>query len=452
MSKDLYVVHCIDTEGPLYESIEATFERLNGILRVDVEPSVATLRKIQAGQYPLDGKEEIAARIFSPELLHYNDTWDKIDVMLDEILSSSYRMKYKDSTGNGWRYSWFALDHVGFDTNPRRRDIGYHNVFDHYWTRLGHEGDENDEIHWHFHPMSTYREAHVCAGSFLRSPHLLEVLCRRIVDRNWFPSCFRAGFHTERPDSHWFLEQWIPFDFSNQSVRSDDMEKDQSDLCDGRFGDWRRAPSDWSFYHPAHEDYQVPGNCNRVMFRCLNIGTRLRLLDEDEVDRAFSRADSGLPTVLAFADHDFRDMRRDIDLAHAMISRAAEKYPDVCWRHSGAKAAAQAVLGYSSDKKRIELNLQLEQGSGAPRLSIVSNMDTFGTQPFIAIKTLDKRYLTDNLDVQEPKRRWTYVFDDQTVPFNAIESIGVASNAQNGSCCVVRLDTNGTVIENTFYP
>ena len=31
MSKTLYLVHAIDTEGPLYESLEATFERLEKI-------------------------------------------------------------------------------------------------------------------------------------------------------------------------------------------------------------------------------------------------------------------------------------------------------------------------------------------------------------------------------------------------------------------------------------
>ena len=28
----------------------------------------------------------------------------------------------------------------------------------------------------------------------------------------------RAGFHCERPDSHLFMEQWIPFDLSNMST------------------------------------------------------------------------------------------------------------------------------------------------------------------------------------------------------------------------------------------
>ena len=30
-SKNLYVVHCVDAEGPLYESIHATFDRLKQI-------------------------------------------------------------------------------------------------------------------------------------------------------------------------------------------------------------------------------------------------------------------------------------------------------------------------------------------------------------------------------------------------------------------------------------
>ena len=37
---------------------------------------------------------------------------------------------YKDSFGNGWVFNWHCLDHVGYINNPRRRDMGYHNIFD----------------------------------------------------------------------------------------------------------------------------------------------------------------------------------------------------------------------------------------------------------------------------------------------------------------------------------
>ena len=76
------------------------------------------------------------------------------------------------------------------------------------------------------------------------------------------------------------VEQWMPFDLSNQSCGSRESDS-QSEY--GRFGDWRRAPSDWSVYSPDHDDYQTSGSCRRHIARCLNIGTRLRLLGIEDV-------------------------------------------------------------------------------------------------------------------------------------------------------------------------
>lgn len=35
MGNIVYVVHCVDTEGPLYESIEVTFELIKNIFNLD---------------------------------------------------------------------------------------------------------------------------------------------------------------------------------------------------------------------------------------------------------------------------------------------------------------------------------------------------------------------------------------------------------------------------------
>lgn len=448
MTAPLYVVHAIDTEGPLHEPLSATFERLEKIVGLKLPADRDTLARLRRKQIDLGGKEDIAALVVSEQLLNYNDTWDKVDAMLEELLSEDYRKRYADSTGNGWIFSWFLLDHIGYDVNPRRRDIGYHNIFDHYIDILRETGSRQDDVQFHFHPMSTYREAHVCATSYLRSPHLLEVLARRVVDRSWFPSCFRPGFHAERPDAHWFLEQWLPFDFANQATEDD--VRAQMDVAAGRLGDWRRAPRDWSHYHPSHDDYQVPGNCNRTIFRCLNVGTRFKLLDEREVKAAFARADSGKPTILAFTNHDFRDMRIDVASTHALIAAAAKQYPRVEWRHAKAKDAARAVLG-RQNASPLRLEARLVVLEGAARLEVTANHDTFGPQPFLAIKTRDKRYLSDNFDVQIPKRHWTYTFDSDTVPLSAIEQIGIASNDINGSTHVVNLSADGQLVRESSY-
>ncbi len=186
------------------------------------------------------------------------------------------------------------------------------------------------------------------------------------------------------------------------------------------------------------------------MFRCLNVGTRFKLLDEAEVRKAFERANSGKPTILAFTNHDFRDMRNDVADTHAIISKIAKYYPKVPWEHSSAKQAARKVLGRENNEP-LKLTANLNQDGEAPRLEVTANHATFGPQPFLAIKTKDKRYLTDNFDTQTPKHHWTYTFDADTVPISAIEQIGVASNDLNGSTFVVNLSPDGTILNEQSY-
>ena len=38
--KVLYIVHCIDTEGPLNETLDATFERLESIFDIKITPTM----------------------------------------------------------------------------------------------------------------------------------------------------------------------------------------------------------------------------------------------------------------------------------------------------------------------------------------------------------------------------------------------------------------------------
>ena len=109
--KIVYVVHCIDTEGPLYESLNATFERLKDAFGIDLKPSKETLKKLQDKEIDLGSKEtaEAVATLVEPKRLYYNDTWTKIDTMLDNITSAKFRKKHEDSFGGGWIYNWFEF-------------------------------------------------------------------------------------------------------------------------------------------------------------------------------------------------------------------------------------------------------------------------------------------------------------------------------------------------------
>lgn len=446
MSAIVHVVHCIDTEGPLHESLEATFERLRAIFDIDLPPDAATLRQLQNAELDLGGIEAQVARVIAPDLLDYNHTWDKLDAMLERVMAAKFRTRTKDSFGGGWVYNWFCVDHVGYATNPRDRDLGQFHIHDHYRAMIAKTGSDQDALHFHFHPVSFAAAGnHAATRYFNDGGRLYDILARYVIDKQWFPCAYRPGFHSERPDSHWFLEQHVPFDYANQATVQD-LDAQQLDISGGRFGDWRRAPVNWQPYHPAHDDHQTPGDCRRWIMRCLNVGTRLRLLDQGDVDQAFQEASDGKPTVLAFANHDYRDIAPDVTRVMDMLHSATERHPGVRFKFSEARAAAREALDLRPDPA-FALDLALTDN----RIDITATTPTFGPQPFLALKTKDGAYHHDNLDMGEPFKRWSYTLDEQTLPMERIEKIGVAACDGSGAVSVAVFDAaSGQVNAKTF--
>lgn len=431
---NLYIVHCIDTEGPLTETLAATFHRVSSTFGLQLPANSETLLKLQNRQLDLNGLEGAVARMVAPELLAYNTNWDGIRSMLDDLLSERFRRRMLDDSGNGWVYSWHCMDHMHYPENLRHKDVGYGNVFRFYRDVLDETGSIQDELNWHFHPVSIIGNPLHAATSYTNSYAALnEILCRRILEDGWFPVVNRPGFHAERPDSNAFLEQWIPFDYANQAYED---EGDQPDIMGGRFGDWRRASSSWRGYNPSHDDYQQPGSCRRTIFRCLNVGTRLRTLMKNHVRQAFTEAREKGAAILAFSDHDYRDIRPDVDAVRAMIAEVRPDFPDVSLRFSGAEAAARNLLGVASEPSP-KLSLRLVDRRLVVRLE---GGQIFGPQPFLALKGREGRVFHDNLDVQEPGCLWTYTLDSQTLVPSALAVAGVGTAGRYGGFHVARLE------------
>ncbi|WP_318401296.1 hypothetical protein [Photobacterium leiognathi] len=421
MKKILHIVHCIDTEGPLTEDLDATFERLKNIFKIELEPTKENLEKIQSGNIVHEKKNDIM-KVFSKELLKYNNSWKDIDVMLDYCMSSDFRNSMQDDFGQGWIYSWHCMDHAGYKDNPRRKDTGFGNVFKFYQNKISETNSNHDEINWHFHPLSFDRNPLKAATSYYNSMDiLLEVICRRVIEERWYPATNRPGFHSERPDSHLFLEQWIPFDYANQRYDYDDG---QEDLIEGRFGDWRRAPKSWCGYHPSIWDYQAEGNCKRVIFRCLNVGTRFNLLTEKHVREAFEDANVNGKAILAFADHDYRDIAPDVQYIQKLINDVKNEYPDVKVKFSGATEAARDLKNYNINHEEIKTQSYIK---GNKLIIDIIKGELFSSQPFLALKDKSGHYYHDNLDVIDFGNKYQYVFDDQTLKLDSIDKIGIAS-------------------------
>lgn len=444
MTGTVYIVHAIDTEGPLYESIESKFERLSELYGIEnIEPSQENLNKLEKGEIDLGGKTEQIKEILKSHKAFTLGSWQEIDEMLSRVCSKEFRNQFPDDDGNGWVFNWFCMDHVGYVNNPRKRDMGYHNIHDHYINLINSQPWSRDTIEYHFHPMSTYKDAHRCATHYLRTSDLYEGICRRIIDRNFFPSSYRAGFQAERPDSHWFLEQYIPYDISNMATE-DTSDIDASiDFKNGRSGNWRKAPSDWSVYHPSHDDYQVVGSCRRLIGRALNLRSRIAGMTQEEMDKAFERANQGLDTVVGLCSHDWRDLEPEILSALDYLKASIKKYPNVEFKYSQTKAAFHSQLDNKYDsQKPLKLTLKFSQeipGDDVPFIEIKTEQGkVFGPQPFLAIKTKSNRYIHDNLDFGLEDGVWYYAFHGDTLPLSDIEEIGIAANDILGNTQILK--------------
>ena len=446
--KKVYIVHCVDTEGPMNETIKETFIRVKKITGIEISPSINNLKKLKNKEINLDGKESIVSNLVHQNRINFNKSWNDIEIMLDKIQSSSFRNKIKDLNGNGWVYNWFCLDHVNMNgDNPRKRDLGHHKVLDYYTKRTKKKGNKNDFVSWHYHPIPYTQNYHHSGIAYLNSSNIWEILSRKIIERNWFPSTFRPGFHTIRPDSNWFLEQWIPFDFSNQSTKN---EGNQPDLIGGRWGDWRRSPNSWKPYHPSISDYQIPGSCKRWIFRCLNMEARLREITQDDFNEAFDQANNGIPTLLSFTNHDFRDMTLEIEKMRNFLIISTNKYPDVKFEFSNPINAAREVLKLKPKKINLDLEI-IEEKDNFLKIKVVSNKNLFGPQPYLAIKTLKNEFLWENFDKSLTENEWFFTFDYNHIPKDIIHSIGVAGNSFDGTTEVINFNLKKKNIKKFIY-
>lgn len=449
----IYIVHHVDTEGPLSEPISEIFKRIEITLgeEINIPASKESLSKLQNGSYfkdPSLNKE--LQRILNPHLISFKTSWKQIDKMLDRVLSKKFRTNFIDSFEGSWIYNWHIMCHAGFETNERGRDLGYLKIFNHYESILKKKNSPQDRIYWHFHPISFYKEAHISATSYENSYHELhQILCRRLVEKKWFPKVNRAGFHTIRPDSNFFLEQWIPFDASNQSI--EDEHNIQTDAINGRFGDWKGAPSDWSIYSPDLYDWRKKGKLKRKISRVLNLKTRFRNINEYEIEKAFVNAQQKNNSIyLGITNHDFREMSIEIEEFWKSFLKIAEKYKNkVDYKFSNSVDAFNNTLNRNKveiRKERVKLNVELIQN--LLKVSIL-NGEIWGAQPYLALKTVKGLYFHDNFDFG-PQSTFFYTLDRLTLRLSDIEFISVASNDKyaNTFICTIKLE-NGKLISKT---
>ena len=443
MPDAVHVVHCIDTEGPAPRVGGGHLRAPQDDLRARLEPSPATASP-PAGRRSRPGRQRGGrAAGWSTPTCSPTTTPGTRSTLMADCMSPGFRDRMpRFADGNGWIYNWFCVDHVDYDVNPRRRDIGYHNVFDHYLGLLRDSDRPRDGVHFHYHPHNFRREAHRCATHWWASSDSLQQILSPPRHRPAVvPGCASRRIPRHPPRQPLVPRAVHPLRLLEPGGGpTDEEDRAQSGLEGGRWGDWRRAPARGSRTIPPTTTTRSHGACRRWIARCLNVGTRYRLLGEDDVRQAFLEAQEGRPVVLAFTNHDFRDIRPDVDGVRGLLAGVAGSSP-TCLSGSARPSTRCASARVSPQSPPCDLDASLRALSdSAHALEIRSTVPTFGPQPWLALKTVAGTYHHDNFDIDEPFHRWRYVFDEETFPLQALSAIGVAANNSCGVTTVLNLD------------
>ena len=438
----LPVVHLVDAEGPFWEPLEETFRQLKEIYHINMEPSISNLRDLQAGiGIPSEIAEDVKAR-FSSHRLGYNNSWSDIEKMCHTLFSKEWRTQISGTSPTPYTINWNCLDQIGFHLNPRRRQLGPNLIYKFYEDQIKLNELSWDRLYWHYHPMAFNKALNKNGTSLNHHPYHYTSLCHRILDCHNFPAVYRPGYHVERTDLNVFLEQWIPFDYANQNAH--DQRKDEN----YRFSDWRNAPLDWSVYHPDFKDPRMSGNLKRSIARCLNIGTDFAKIGKDEIEKAFIRCAEGKPTILAYCNHDHRDMIAEIKEVTSMIEEVSKRYESqVQYQYCNAVDAMRLYYDLPSEEP-VKFSFTFQDG----KLEIKCSKPIYGSQPFLAFRTYDNTLYHDNFCFGNDNLSFHYQFDSHSMPIQMVQEIGVATNDCCGNSSVLIIDAQDPqrVIEKFF--
>jgi hypothetical protein len=359
------------------------------------------------------------------------NNWDTVNTAFQYACSENYRLRYPDSQNKGLKFSLFCISWSGFKTNPVQRDFGWHTIFDNYKISFKNEIQRwGDAFYWMYNHPPTSGVGNEWGLDWLHNTHYLNILNHFIIDRAYFPNCVEIP--TERNDTSHFLENYIPFDFSNRNSKKNNLNSVNADgKRTGEVLGWEHSPADWSHYHPDPDNYQQVGNMQRTIFRIVDIQSIVHMLGEEDIELAFQRCQKGHNTILCAYEHDFRD-RYEVIMARmiAPVHKLKTHYPNVKIIYETAENAARKICGYPLNSSEIGLNLYRQED--LLRISTIEPI--FGREPYTCLYIPSENSYTHIPLVQIGYNTWQlpkFTFQKETV-------IGVGVNDRKGQSHVRR--------------
>ena len=322
-----------------------------------------------------------------PDILQ---NWKQVNELIKLLTSKKFRNSIKDTAGKGLVYSWFLLTLTGFKTNPFKRPMNYHEVFDNYNKNFGKNFKHNkDGVYWHYHQPSKNGVGNEWTKDWTISQEYFNIMSRLVSERSYYPTCFRAGGRIENNDTSNWLEEWIPYDFSNCSGKVNWFNKESDGKLLIDLVDWSKASTAWRGYNPSKNNYQKKGNLKRYIFRSPDLNSNVHKIVKKDIEQAFIEAQEGKNACLSFFEHD-RRMKTGENIYNVMqlIKKVSLKFKKIKWEYKNAIDAANLTLKQKKyDLPKFDVFLKKEN-----RIQINVKGDLYNRNPYVCYKIKNKIY------------------------------------------------------------
>ena len=343
-----------------------------------------------------------------------------------QVMDPAWRELFKDSYGQPIKFTWWMMGgNIYSDaTNlnvPLANTMTLHLMKTYHGQAIRQFGDELS-LHYHTYRWSDYNGTGIYYWNQTRTFSELRAdfdvtLAEYLLEEEVFPVSFRSGWHFMDQDWQQYLNQLIPYSFHNNYPARLPWYTNSLGPIAG-VEDWSHAPASFVPFHPATNDYQLPGDSPGWNVRSVKI----QALSQTVVDQIFSQASNGVDQVACFWDHLPENFVANVVRLGGMIGSAASNHPTAHFRYCTAVEAMQRWRGLTNEPLP---QLEIAEIPGPTlSLAITSSVPIFQERPFVCFRDAFQQY--SNLTsacVSTGTNSWSV---DLGLPSNLLANVGIA--------------------------
>ena len=350
-----------------------------------------------------------------------------------QVMDPPWRSQFKDWFGNPIKFTWWMMGGNIF-READNLNVPLASAMTLYLMKKYH-GDAirqfGDELTLHYHTFiwSDY----VGNGKFYWNQSRTFNECREdfdatlaqyLLEEGVFPVSFRSGWHFMDNDWQSYLNQLLPYSLHDDYGAHHAWSTNFVPIAGVE--DWSHSEAAFVPFHPATNDYQVPGNGKGWNVRSI----KMQNMVQANMDQLFSEASKGADQVACLWTHLPENFVTNVEKIGRFVRQSASNYPTVPFRYCTAVEAMQRWQGITN---RIPPQLEVQENvqGQTVKLTISTSVPIFQETPFVCLRDAFRVYTNITpLCAAAGSNRWLVVLPTAR---NTLAKVGIAATGLDGN-------------------